>query len=168
MKKMLAALFAVFMLTSLSSFAAPMLGQGTRQLDVNGSIDDNGEDLALSLNVGAGYFIANMLEIGGTAAGSVVGDFKTLSAGVSGEYNFDIGAIVVPFVGAGLSLAWRDFDGDTDSYFVASGSAGVKYFLVDTVALTAQANLLLATDDVYNGGKDAIDWNLTLGTSFYF
>jgi outer membrane protein W len=82
-----------------------------------------------------------------------------------------LGTPVVPFVGVGASYTYFDYEMvDTDDSIVGSGSAGVKYFLADNIAIRLAANASVASEDVYSdedGDVTDNDFNVTLGMAFY-
>ncbi len=146
----------------------PMIGQGVRQLNVSGSMDDNGDDLGLSLSGRGGYFVMDGIEVGGGLGFSTRGDMKTISVLGFGEYNFDMGSPLVPYAGASLGFAWSDTGSDSDSYVELTGWGGARFFFVDYAALGAELALKCASQDRYNQYEDSLDWVLRLNTSWYF
>ncbi len=156
-------------LVALPIMAQPMLQQGTRAVGLSGRIDDDGDDLGVFMSGSAGYFIMDYVEVGIAVSGGFRGsDFKTLSVGGYGEFNFDIGSDLVPYIGAQAGLTWYDtkFDDDTVLEFGAYG--GARYFFINYAAIGADLLVKAATEDIYNGGKDATDWVIRLLTTWYF
>jgi hypothetical protein len=101
-----------------------------------------------------------------------------LTGGAYTEYNIVMSeeALMVPYVGAAGALTyasrdWGIYDED-NTVFEFSAYVGVRYFIVDNVAIGTAARLFMATDDIYidSDGKmeDSFDWDLILNTSFYF
>ena len=80
----------------------------------------------------------------------------------------DLGSQLVPYVGGSVGLLWVDTERDSDTAIEASGYGGARYFFVDYAAIGAALVLNVATEDMYNGGEDAIDWTAVLNTSWYF
>ena len=157
------------LLAQNTGLVTPMLGAGTHQASIAGNIDDNGTDLRVSLNAQGGYFIADCVEVGAYAGFGFTGDnSKSGSAGVFGEYNFDIGTLLVPY--AGVGLGWRGLDTrfNDESFIESSIWGGARFFFVNHAAVGCDLLLKMASDNVYNDGNDATDWELRIGTSWYF
>ncbi len=165
-----AAVMAAGMLVadSARASAVPTILMGTQSIDVNGWIDDDGEDLGITLGGAYGYFIQDLIRVGGYADIMLIGDFKYVSAGGLGEYNYDMGTQIVPFVGGAAGLGWLDTAEDSETVLEITGFGGARYFFVDYAAIGAQLNLSLATQDIYNGGEDFVDWSISLHTSWFF
>ena len=149
--------------------ATPLLTQGTRSLNVAGSLDDDGEDLNVVAAASVGYFFIDYVEVGVNVSALIMGsDYKILGAGIFGEYSVDIGSPLVPFVGAGAELAWWDTELESDTVFSANGYGGARYFFVDYAAIGARLAVSVASEDIYNRGEDAADWTALVDTSWYF
>jgi len=147
----------------------PMLMQGTRSLNISGSLDDDGEDMNITAAASYGYFIMDYVEVGISVGAMFAGsDDKLISGGVFGQYNIDIGGQLVPYAGAGIGLIWWDTEFDSDTYLAASAFGGARYFFVDHAAVGARLAVSIASDDIYNGGEDAADWMVLVDTSWYF
>lgn len=147
----------------------PMLWQGTREVGASGSIDDDGDDLGFSINGRYGYFLCDGIEAGGYGGLGVRGsDHKNVNMGVFGEYNFDVGRVLVPYAGGGLGLTWMDSPHDDDTFLELRGWGGGKYFFIDYAALTCELLVKFATEDIYNRSRDGIDWAIQLGTRWFF
>jgi OOP family OmpA-OmpF porin len=76
------------------------------------------------------------------------GDVTATSVMVNGLYDFNIGARIVPYVGAGLGIASVNWDAspiggssadDSDTVFVWQAMIGVTFPISDSLALTAEA-----------------------------
>lgn len=152
-----------------SAQVTPMLTEGTRSLNVSGSLDDDGDDMNLVAAASAGYFFMNDIQVGVNLGTIFIGsDYKVFSGGVFGEYNFDIGGPLVPYVGASVALGWWDTPVTDDSVFIVSGYGGARYFFVDHAAIGAKLEIDAATEDIYNNGDDSVDWALMVETSWFF
>ena len=147
----------------------PMLMQGAREVAVSGSLDDNGEDVGLSLNGRYGQFITDGVEAGVYGGVGLRGsDSKDFSIGAFGEYNFDQGSLLVPYAGGSAGLAWMD-RGDMDqSYLELQAWGGAKYFFIDYAAFGGELVLKFASEDIYNGYEDGIDWVFRMTTRWFF
>ncbi len=149
--------------------AVPSLLMGTRSLNVSGMLGDNGDDFEIDMNGSFGYFFQDFIQAGVFVGIELVGsDYKAVDAGVFGEYNIDLGSQIVPYVGASIGLIWMDWDGDSDTAIEATGYGGARYFFVDYAAIGAELVVGVATEDIYNGGEDAVDWAIYVNTSWYF
>ncbi len=170
-RMMLAVTMLIGLLVVEQAFAAatPMLTQGTRSLNVAGSLDDDGEDMNVVAAASVGYFFMDYIQVGVNVSALIMGsDNKFLDAGVFGEYNVDIGSALVPYVGAGIGLGWWDTEIDSDTVFSANGYGGARYFFVDYAAIGAKLDIAVASEDIYNRGEDAMDWTVLVDTSWFF
>jgi hypothetical protein len=151
---------------------AASLSQGTRELTLDGALDPDGASgTEISLDVGYGYFIQDNIEVGGEVSIADNDHATTYGLGGFAEYNFDQGSALVPF--AGVGLGWfnteiDDLDVDDDAV-VASLFGGVKYFLAENIAVTAQINLEWASEDIFLNDDDVEDTNIdfTVGMRFF-
>jgi outer membrane protein W len=170
MKKVLSA-FAVFALVAGVSYGAS-LKQGTQEIVIEGLFDPDSQfDQQIDLGVKYGQFIQDSVEVGVLAGYSDNDLIEAMEFGGFAEYNFDQGTEIVPFVG--VAVSWANVDGDdieSEDAVVASGSAGVKYFLAENVAVAADVTYAQASEDIYSeDGGDLEDKDLTvnLGMRFY-
>jgi hypothetical protein len=170
MKKALA-IVSVLALAAASYGAT--LAQGTKEIAVSGSLDPDtavGTDLKLAAQYG--QFIMDNVEVG--VVGDIIdNDFGTSwGLGAQGEYNFDLGNEMVPYVG--LAALWQQVepkDTDSNDTAVLKGSVGVKYFIAENIAIFAAANLRWAADEIFvndeDGDLEDSDYNFDLGMRFY-
>ncbi len=149
--------------------AVPSLMMGTRSVNVSGMLGDNGDDFEIAMNGSFGYFFQDFIQAGAFVGIDLVGsDYKAFNGGVFGEYNVDLGTQIVPYVGASVGLIWVDTEWDSDTAIEATGYGGARYFFVDYAAIGAELVIGVATEDIYNGGEDAVDWAAYVSTSWYF
>jgi opacity protein-like surface antigen len=151
---------------------AASLTQGTSELTVDGLLDPDGASgTELSLDVGYGYFVQDNIEVGGEVSFADNDDVMSYGLGGFAEYNLDQGTALVPFVGAGLGWVNTEIDAlDVDDDAIVAGIyGGVKYFLAENIALTAQINLDWASEDIFLNDGDVEDTNIdvTLGMRFF-
>jgi opacity protein-like surface antigen len=176
MKKLMLALVVAALASA--SFAAdgvvtPSLKEGTQEIVADGFYDPSSmEGDVFSIGMSYGYFVMDNVEVGVGAAYQDADKLgSSVELGAFGEYNFDLGTPLVPFVGVGVSYTYLDYEEvDTDDSIVGTGSAGVKYFLADNIALRLAANASIASEDVYSdedGDVTDEDFNITLGMAFY-
>lgn len=151
---------------------APTLSQGTSEIGIQGSIDfDYIDDYLLNFNGSYGYFIRDNWEVGGELDMSLSDNTEAYQFGAFTEYNFPTSTKWVPYVGAAAQYAYSDIfnqDGDAFNFQVAGG---VKYFIHPQVAISAEVNYNIATEDVYVDGDGSAQDNKTqilFGTRFYF
>ena len=157
-----------------STYAAS-LSAGTQELVVNGLFDpDTIGDSELALDVKYGQFIQDNIEVGGYGS-FLDNDFiSRYGIGAFGEYNFDQGTEVVPFLGT--SIGWgaseidRPTEDDNKSALEIGFEGGAKYFIAENIALAASAEFKWATDDIYAEDDELADTDvkLNLGMRFYF
>ncbi len=172
-KRMIMAGVVVFATVAIgiqqAAAVSPMLMQGTQALRIGGSLSDNGDDMVVSLSGMYGRFMLDYVEVGVMLSGYFIGsDYKSLVGSLYGEYNVDLGGQVVPYVGASVGLNWLDTPFGSDTAIEVSGYGGARYFFVDHAAIGAELAVLAATEDMYNGGEDAVDWIARILTSWYF
>ncbi len=169
MERIVALVVGLMVVASAVLAAQPLMVQGVRELGVSGMLDDNGEHLGLTLNGRFGYFVVDGIEAGvrGGVALRGSGD-RNVTTGLFSEYNFDMGGSLVPHMGLGLGMGWSDVGTKHDSYVEVEVWGGAKYFFIDYAAFGLDVALLYATEDVYNGYDDPIDWILRLNTRWFF
>lgn len=184
-KNALSLLVALSVLAPVAAQAAVQLPAGTQELGVQGNAK-LGSGWDLNLNGSYGKFIRDNWELGGTASIGAKDHNDEFNAriGVFTEYNFVNSTNWVPYVGAATELGGLHMsDNGTDTNFGKDGdswalnvklAAGVKYFVNPNVALTAEANYNIATDDIFSGDSYSSDklkdsmTNIQFGTRFYF
>ena len=117
-----------------------------------------------------------------SAFGSEIGDFGVTNVSFGGQYRFaPSNRQLVPYLGAGLDILVSDYDPndgsrrDIDTTVGVHASAGVDYFLLKQLALTAEAKLVLAPDaDVtdrsgaHQGNFDPSSFSSTFGIRYFF
>lgn len=152
-----------------TSFGAS-LKEGTRELVVEGGLDPEAADgTAVALGVKYGVFIQDSVEVGVSGAYADSDDSTVYGAGVFGELNFDSGSSTVPFVGVDASYLNSDIGGVEDDAVEVTGSAGVKLFVAENVAISVQANYHWASEDIYvnDGDVEDTDIDVTVGMRFF-
>jgi hypothetical protein len=178
-RKSCTAVFALVGLLCVASSAmaqAPLLQRGVKELALSGAFDFEHEgDPTLDLNVRYGYFIQNLLEVGGFV--DLSGDFDDVfryGLGGFGELHFSpiMVASAVPYVGADLALTFVDTDlGEDNAALVFRPRVGLKWFIREYVAIDTSFFVALATDDVFQNNRDDLDpydIGLRLGLRVYF
>lgn len=173
----LALLFAAY--APLSN--AIELEKGTQEFGLQGSLDlDYVDDYLFVLNASYGYFIYDKWQIGGVLDGSMSENNKSFNIGAFTEYNFTNTSDWVPYLGAAAQLATLSFDGgdfsdiDLDSEDVTALNiklaAGLKYFINQHVAISAEVNYNISTDDisVTSDGLEDSFTRFVFGTRFYY
>ncbi|MGD8109467.1 opacity family porin [Vibrio sp. TRT 21S02] len=173
------------MLASVGSAqAAVQLSEGTQEISVQGNLNlDYSDEYLLVLDTSYGYFLADDWEVGGNLGVNMSDNNKRFVLGAFTEYNFTNETNWVPYLGASAqfaALSYKDGqgfdgglgeDGEGDSAALNfKMAAGVKYFINPNVALSAEVNYNIATDDVNvtsDGLSDSFT-NIVFGTRFYF
>ncbi|WAF97020.1 porin family protein (plasmid) [Aeromonas sp. BC14] len=156
------------------------LTEGTQEVGVQGSVDfDYADKYQVLLNTNYGYFLSHGWEVGGDVDINATKSYKSAAVGVFSEYNFVNQTDWTPYVGIGTQLLTANYNNaenhtSTDSFDATAMnlklSAGMKYFVNEHVALTAEVNHNIATDDLHMSGGDP-KRSLTkflIGTKFYF
>ncbi len=180
MKKTTLALGLVMASVSAFSQAAVLLDKGTQEMSIQGNLNlDYSDDYQLILDSSYGYFIMDNWEVGGTLGMNMSEHNKRFDLGAFTEYNFTNSTDFVPYVGAAAQFAnldYKDGNGDADwgdgtnNALNFKMALGLKYFVNPSVALSAEVNYNIATDDI-NVTKDGLEdsfTNIVFGTRFYF
>lgn len=173
--------FFVLSMTSLNSFAnsQDFLSEGTQEVNIQGLVDFDAEDsYSVDLNTKYGYFIKDDWEIGANISTDLSKSFKSGGIGLFTEYNFTNSTDFVPYVGIASELVKADYNDednlDSESFDATAmnfkTSIGLKYFVTRNVAISAEANYNISTDNLKVSGGDAKDsfTKFIIGTSFYF
>ena len=147
--------------------------------DFKGKIDTNtGFIGGGGLVYGIDDRFAAELDVTHSSYGSNRGDFGVTNLALGAQYRFTLAQPqLVPYLGAGLDLLMSDADqgSSIDTTVGVHGSAGLDYFIMKHVALTAEAKLLVAPDTDINGpnsgdhGKfDPTCFSTTFGIRYFF
>jgi outer membrane protein len=104
------------------------------------------------------------------------GDFGVTNVTLGAQYRFALSQPkLVPYLGAGLDILLIDADQgrDVDTTVGVHASAGVDYFIMKQLALTAEAKLVVAPDaDIRgpggNGNFDPNSFSTTFGVRYFF
>jgi len=144
--------------------------------------------------IGGGGFIygitdhfAAEIDVTRSTFGSETGDFGVTNVSLGGQYRFALPHHqLVPYLGGGLDILVSDYDPDTsvmfdrpskadvDTTVGVHASAGVDYFLLKQLALTAEAKLVVApdtkvTDRLGNRGDfNPTNFSSTVGIRYFF
>ncbi|TDR77724.1 outer membrane protein with beta-barrel domain [Photobacterium lutimaris] len=178
MKKSAVALVLVGSVFTPALWAGVSLPEGTQEFGLQGSLDlDYVDDYLFVLNTSYGYFIRENWEIGGVLDVNMSDSSQQFQLGAFTEYNFTNTTNWVPYLGlaaqvANLSGSDGDFDFDFEdaTAMTLKFAGGVKYFVNPHVAISAEVNYSIATDDI-NVTKDGLEDSFTrfvFGTRFYF
>lgn len=156
---------------------AQMIYAGTQEIGLSGLIDfDTPAGTLIHLSAVYGFFVADGMELGGSA-GMTDDDHHTVwrAAGIF-EYDYDLGMELVPYLGARVGAAKYEIKATNtrrrrdDFALLLGGVAGVKYFIAEHIALDIALNLEWASDDIYpsHGGFENTDARISLGLRFFF
>jgi outer membrane protein len=190
MKKLLvlACATAVFTLTAGSAMADSIQGKIGVTGKIGFIIPADGDFLGNNVHTDAGFIggggliygidnhFAAELDITRSSFDSNYGNFGVTNVALGAQYRFALTQPnLVPYLGAGLDLLLIDADQgrDVDTTVGAHATAGVDYFIMKQMALTAEAKLLLAPDTDINGptGRGNFDPNAfstTFGVRYFF
>lgn len=117
------------------------------------------------------------IDITRSSFGSDFGDFGVTNFAAGAQYRFALAhAQLVPYLGAGGDLLVIDADQgrDVDTTVGVHATAGVDYFVMKQLALTAETKLLLAPDTDINdssgkrGNFDPTAVSTTFGVRYFF
>lgn len=187
MKKLSMLAIALISATSTSAIYAqnadqPMLGQGTKELALSGTIEFiDFDEVDFNVDASYGYFVRDGWELGVRVLGSDFGGVERFDFSAFTEYNFNRASNMVPFVGASAGVADFSYDdgsltgvrGDQNedgSATVVEIQAGIKWFIRPYMAVSTAIGFNVSSDDIYAAGGDLED-NLTrfrIGLRYYF
>ena len=188
MKKMMVILAAVFSLATSSQ--AAKLGADTQSLDLSGGLNfESSAGVNSHIRTGYGYFIMDYFEVGGLVNIQHNDAITTFAFGPKAEYNFELDLpVVVPFVGAALTFQHAKVNTtsliiNSDNQIESRGDSdvknalnldlygGLKFFITDQFAISADLVLSAATSDLYerrDGGTGKTGVRAELGLRYYF
>ncbi len=180
MKRIVVVIFAVLALTA-GAAQAQLLSAGTQELNVSGLVDfDTAAGTLIDASLFYGVFLYDYIEAGGLL-GVIDDDNRTIwRFGARGEYDFDLGMEMVPYLGGAVSYAHYELDRttplgntttDNGNALVFTAEAGAKYFVTENVAVSGALVLEWATDDIFLEDENELqDTNaqLRLGMRFFF
>jgi hypothetical protein len=154
---------------------AGALDLGSQELGVSGLLDfDTLDGTYVDVQVKYGYFWIDDLEFGGVISFRDDNRLQEWKLGGFAEYNFRIDSPVTPYIGAALTYGDSDITigaiKEGTGAIVGDFNAGIKYFLVENVALDTDFVFSIASDDIFPE-KDKVsdtDWKWRLGLRFYF
>lgn len=158
------------------------------QIPADSKTDNIGENKTDAGFIGGGGFIygiddhiAAELDITHSEFGSARGDFGVTNVSLGGQYRFALSTPqLVPYLGAGLDILVSDYDPnvgpkqDVDTTVGVHASAGVDYFILKQIALTAEAKLVVAPDTSitsngnHTGDFDPTSFSSTVGIRYFF
>ena len=153
-------ILAVGMVCSLlasGASAQPMIQKDVNELSVHVSPDFEGAigDMIFA-QAGYGRFLWNRFSVRGTLLYTILEDvagededYRTSELGVAGEYHFDLGGNLVPYLGAGLGWRSSHFGDFKESALVYGPRAGLKYFLAENVSLDLEVTYKIGSADVF-------------------
>lgn len=142
----------------------------------------NETDLGFVVGGGLIYGIddhfAAELDITRSMFSSDFGDFGVTNLSLGGQYRFALSQPqLVPYVGAGLDLLLNDADQgrNVDNTVGVHGTAGIDFFIIKQLALTAETKLVVAPDtDIKGpagnkvGNFDPTSFSGTVGVRYFF
>ncbi|MBC8453705.1 hypothetical protein H8D64_01470 [PVC group bacterium] len=160
-----------------------MVGKGTREFDIGGMFDET-DELNIRLDVSGGYYVMDYVEVGAGLGFDWLhdGDDLTIRGGFFGQYDLIHRPVeLMPFVGGGLGIVHTDVRtvnnnnsanrSNSATAAELTGFGGLKYYLLDNLAISTQLDIMVATDDVYVGSSnkmEAFDWDISLSARFFF
>jgi outer membrane protein len=190
MKKLLvlACATAAFSLAAGPAMADSIQGKigvtGKLGFQVNSDSEINGNNVDTEVGfIGGGGIIygidnhfAAEFDVTHSSFDSDNGDFGVTNLALGAQYRFMLPQpALVPYLGAGLDLLIIDADRgrDVDTTVGVHATAGVDYFLMKQLALTAEAKLVVAPDtDIKgpdgNGNFDPTSLATTFGVRYFF
>ncbi|MGL4614066.1 MAG: outer membrane beta-barrel protein [Shewanella sp.] len=177
------AIFALSLsMVTVNAFANSQhfLPEGTQEVNIQGLVDFDADDsYSIDLNSKYGYFVSDNWELGASVSTDLSKSFKSGGLGLFTEYNITNSTNFVPYIGIATELIRADYDNNEDNLDSESFNAtamnfktslGMKYFISSNVAVSAEVNYNISTDNFKVSGGDAKDsfTKFIIGTSFYF
>lgn len=159
-----------------------VLAPADNESDFYSNKTDAGLVGAAGLIYGLDDHFAAELEVSHAAFGSQTGDFGVTDLSFGGQYRVALANHqLVPYLGVGLDILFSDYDPndgerrDVDTTIGAHAKAGIDYFLLKQLALSAEAKLVLApnadiTDNFgdHRGNFDPSSFATTVGVKYLF
>lgn len=162
----------VCLLSLAVAVPAVMLQQGTQEIQAEGKFDvDDAGGSSLGLKLGWGYFFNDYVEAGVRGGLALSDRADSYRLGGFGEYHFELNDALVPYLGAGLALTTTDIKrGKNQTALILNGTAGLKIFLVENVALGAQAVVEIASENIYPADDNFhnLDFYFEFGLRFFY
>lgn len=172
---LLLVILACFFMVSVANAKQPALLKGGWELGLQGSFDLEGPGgTTIDTAIGLGYFLMDSLEVGGKVMYDYTEgdphDSTFFGGGIFADYNIDFDSKFVPFVGASIDYVKHDYGEYDDDAFVIGGRVGVKYFVTNDWAISANVYLNWANEDIYvnDGEIDDINVGLAVGIRTFF
>jgi hypothetical protein len=172
--KKLTALPAVLLLAAVllpaTARATAIIGRGTSEIGVDGSIAAHSADgTTFDLGIRYSYFFWDSISVGILfdayhAEHSDIDRFGPVVEydwRMGDNYRALVGSDFVPYIAAGILAASADVYDHDATGVVFRGEPGLKFFLTDTAALVASLVVEWATDDIYRDKKDTAVWDLS-------
>ncbi|MBT1072892.1 outer membrane beta-barrel protein [Pelotalea chapellei] len=106
--------------------------------------------------------------------GGNAGDFDVTNFSLGGQYRFTPANKLVPYIGAGLDILVSDYKShDVDTTVGVHVSGGVDYFLMKSLAVTAEVKAVIAPEtdiksSAGHGNFDPSSLNTTFGVRYFF
>lgn len=141
MKKILAAMLIVTLVTSSAAYAYPMIYAGSRQIQFGFDYQDGD----WNLEFGYGRFVVDELLLGALFRYRDH-DRTRWSAGGTMEFHFHLGTMTYPYI-AFIAL-YEDYD--YDDRFLFGPAAGINHFITDYLAVDLQARQFFSTEKGYD------------------
>jgi hypothetical protein len=164
---------AIFsMLTMLSGAAsAQMFLAGTQEFGGAGVIDFASTDgTKVVANGSYGIYVYDYFQLGGELSLKRSANEQVYALGLTGEYDFDLGAPVFPFAGGHIQVATYDTNGKNGNALVFGLKAGAMAFLVENVAVSAALVGDWATSGIYadDDGTTDLDLQVQFGLRYFY
>jgi hypothetical protein len=150
--------------------AESILPAGTFDLQLGGHMDfDNANgDTDFTIKPALGYFVWDCIELGGFCAWDYDGSDHGFGFGAFGEYNFDLGYYFVPYLGFKAGFFFGNLY--EDNFLLTEYTAGVKYFISDSVAPFIEIYYDLASEDAFmeDNELENHDFGINIGVRCFF
>ena len=180
---------ATFSLAAGTAFADSIAGKIGVTGKIGFQIPSNGDIGSNTIHTDAGFIggggviygidnhFAAELDFTRSVFGSNYGDFGVTNVTLGGQYRFILDQPkLVPYLGAGLDILVIDAEQgrDVDTTVGVHASAGMDYFILKQVALTAEAKFVFAADtDITGptgrvGNFDPTAFSTTFGVRYFF
>ncbi|MGH8196047.1 MAG: outer membrane beta-barrel protein [Woeseiaceae bacterium] len=154
--------------------AEPMIREGHHEVslhispDLEGPIGDT-----IFFQAGYGVFLRDGIVVRAMLSHAVLEDvagedtdYRSSEAGIAGEYHFDLGGNLVPYLGLGLGWHRSQFADLDESALVYGPRFGMKYFVADNAALDLEITYEFAAADVFINDFEAEDTDLSSAVGF--
>lgn len=172
MWKQMAVMAAAGMMAGAAGAQSYALVEGTQEIQIQGLWEqDHPNGDVVSFDIGYGYFLRDGFQLGPTFGFYSSERLDYWRIGLRAEQHYDVRAPFIPYLGGGVGYQDINTSEDKDAVY-ADIALGVKFMMIQDLALDLALHNMLATEDIYRSddedGYDSHKMLLSLGLRFYY